>query len=186
VKKGNDGGLRRRVQTIYGNAIPIGGGPDFTAQENLRARREKGSPYSLLVSPGEPAWGMKSGHCAGQSVFDISVVRLQIGLKIGNAATATTSTAGMNHDQLHEWERIGALAFEDLLKSGGRTATIGAVVDFLGLGGHGRNLCSVEKKRTDTLVIARAWCKGMVFYGLIAHPSLSGSGLVSVRVNMTP
>jgi hypothetical protein len=112
---------------------------------------------------------MKVRHRAAQSVFDVSVVRLQIGLEIGDAATATTSAAGVNHDQLHEWERMGALTFEDLLKSGGRTATIGAVVDFLGLGGHGRNLCSVGKKRTDTLVIAGVWCKGMIFYGLIAH-----------------
>jgi hypothetical protein len=60
----------------------------------------------------------------------------QVGFEIADATAATSATAGVDHQQLHKGQGVGALALKYFLKSGGRTAAIGAVIDFLGDGGH--------------------------------------------------
>ncbi|MHB1882396.1 MAG: hypothetical protein ACYCPA_09420 [Acidithiobacillus sp.] len=66
----------------------------------------------------------------------------QIGFQIVNATAATAAASGVDHQKLHKRQGFGALALKDFLKSGGRTAAIGAVIDFLGGGGHGRTFTS--------------------------------------------
>ncbi len=135
------------------------GFPRFPGENRQDPSERKRAP--IWSENRHPSTTRADERCGKDSILYVGVVTAQISFQIVDATAATTAAARVNHQKLHKGQGLGALALKDFLKSGGRTAAVGATIDFLGGGGHGRTFTSHKNalKQRHTVTIEGIRCK---------------------------